>query len=91
MLVSLAAPLLAQSAVNFTLTAAEGTADLGPGYPSETAWTYNGSLPGPTIRVTEGQLLRVRFQNHLSQDTILHFHGQPLPGGMDGMSAISRP
>lgn len=43
------------------------------------AWTYNGTAPGPTIRATEGELLRIRFHNHTSHDHNLHFHGRHSP------------
>ncbi len=37
--------------------------------------TYNGTYPGPTLRVKEGDRVRIRFQNDLNQPTNLHFHG----------------
>jgi manganese oxidase len=39
------------------------------------AWTYNGRVPGPTIRVTEGERVRVRFENNGSHPHSMHFHG----------------
>jgi FtsP/CotA-like multicopper oxidase with cupredoxin domain len=39
------------------------------------AWTYNGRIPGPTLRCTEGDLLRIRFRNGSSHPHSLHFHG----------------
>ncbi len=39
------------------------------------AWTYNGQVPGPTIRATEGDRLRVRFANGGSHPHTIHFHG----------------
>ena len=86
-----ASALFAQSVVDVELTAASGTVDLGPSYPSEPAQLYNGVLPAPVIRITEGDLLRVRLRNALAQSTILHVHGQPVRHGMDGMQVISRP
>jgi FtsP/CotA-like multicopper oxidase with cupredoxin domain len=47
------------------------------------AWTYNGEVPGPTIRATEGDRLRVRFVNQGSHPHTIHFHGWH-PPGMDG-------
>ena len=43
------------------------------------AWTYNGSAPGPTIRATEGDLIRVHFVNQTNHDHNLHFHGRHSP------------
>lgn len=76
--------------VEVNLTAAPGTAQVAPGV-SVSAWLYNGSMPGPTLRVTEGQTLRVRFQNNLPESTAIHWHGQPIQLGMDGVPDISRP
>jgi manganese oxidase len=47
------------------------------------AWTYNGQVPGPTIRCTEGDRLRIRFTNKGSHAHSIHFHGIH-PSGMDG-------
>jgi FtsP/CotA-like multicopper oxidase with cupredoxin domain len=47
------------------------------------AWTYNGQVPGPTIRATEGDLVRIRFLNQGSHPHTLHFHGWH-PPAMDG-------
>ena len=47
------------------------------------AWTYNGQVPGPTIRATEGDRLRVRFLNQGSHPHTIHFHGWH-PPEMDG-------
>lgn len=83
--------LTAQSVVNVDLTAASGTVDLGPGFTNEPAQLYNGTLPGPIIRATVGDTLRIRLANDLGVRTILHAHGQPLRLGMDGTQDISRP
>jgi FtsP/CotA-like multicopper oxidase with cupredoxin domain len=47
------------------------------------AWTYNGEVPGPTIRATEGDRIRVRFVNQGSHPHTIHFHGWH-PPAMDG-------
>lgn len=47
-------------------------------------WTYNGTVPGPTIRATEGDVVRVRFINNGDKDHTIHFHGIH-PAGMDGV------
>ena len=47
-------------------------------------WTYNGTVPGPTIRATEGDLLKINFINNGSKEHTIHFHGIH-PAGMDGV------
>ncbi len=54
------------------------------------AWTYNGTVPGPVIRATEGDLLRVRFTNGGSHPHTIHFHGIH-PANMDGVFEIVEP
>jgi len=51
------------------------------------AWTFNGTVPGPIIRATEGQLLRVRFTNAGTHPHTIHFHGIH-PANMDGVFEI---
>jgi FtsP/CotA-like multicopper oxidase with cupredoxin domain len=54
---------------------------------------YNGQLPGPTIRVKEGDTLRVKLVNELGVPTSIHWHGMHQPGTwqMDGVEEVSRP
>lgn len=47
-------------------------------------WTFNGTVPGPTIRATEGDLLRIKFVNNGSKTHTMHFHGIH-PAIMDGV------
>jgi FtsP/CotA-like multicopper oxidase with cupredoxin domain len=54
------------------------------------AWTYNGTVPGPIIRATEDDLLRVRFVNGGSHPHTIHFHGIH-PSGMDGVFEVVPP
>jgi manganese oxidase len=66
----------------YELVADEREIEVAPGvfYP---AWTYNGQVPGPTIRCTEGDRLRVRFINKGTHSHSIHFHGVH-PSNMDG-------
>jgi FtsP/CotA-like multicopper oxidase with cupredoxin domain len=64
--------------------------EIEPGKFSE-AWTYNGTLPGPEIRVTEGDKVRVVVKNELDQSTAVHFHGLVVPNAMDGVPFITQP
>jgi len=54
-------------------------------------WGYNGSMPGPTIEVNEGDRVRIRFRNALPEPTTVHWHGLEVPLPMDGVPAISQP
>ncbi len=47
-------------------------------------WTFNGTVPGPTMRVTEGDILRINFINNGSKEHTMHFHGIH-PAEMDGV------
>lgn len=50
-------------------------------------WTFNGTVPGPTIRATEGDLVRIHFINNGSKEHTMHFHGIH-PAEMDGVFEI---
>ena len=52
---------------------------------------YNGTWPGPILRVTEGDRVRAILKNDLDESTGLHFHGQALPNAMDGVPFITQP
>ena len=54
------------------------------------AWTYNGTVPGPVIRATEDDLLRVKFVNGGSHPHTIHFHGIH-PANMDGVFEVVAP
>ncbi len=58
----------------YEITAVDKEIEIAPGlmFP---AWTYNGRVPGPTIRASEGDLVRIRFQNNGSHPHTMHFHG----------------
>lgn len=56
-----------------------------------TAWTYNGMLPGPMIRVTEGDRVRVVVRNELPDATTIHWHGLLVENSMDGVASITQP
>ncbi len=54
-------------------------------------WGYNGQSPGPTIEVVEGDNVRIYVTNKLPEHTSVHWHGQRLPNGMDGVSGLTQP
>lgn len=55
-----------------------------------TAWTYNGTVPGPMIRVTEGERVRIEFTNQLPEPTTVHWHGIEVPNAMDGVPGLTQ-
>ena len=65
------------------LIAADKEIEIAPGV-TFPAWTYNGRVPGPTLRCTEGDLLRIRFVNGSEHPHTVHFHGLH-PSAMDGV------
>ena len=60
---------------------------------SGSAWLYNGTLPGPELRLKEGSRLRARLTNSVSADTSIHWHGVPQKGSnaMDGVPGVTQP
>jgi FtsP/CotA-like multicopper oxidase with cupredoxin domain len=65
------------------LVAADREIEIAPGVKFP-AWTYNGRVPGPTLRCTEGEKLRIRFANGSEHPHTVHFHGLH-PSAMDGI------
>jgi manganese oxidase len=53
-------------------------------------WGYNGQSPGPTIEVVEGDRVRIFVTNRLPEHTSVHWHGQRLPNGMDGVAGLNQ-
>ena len=53
-------------------------------------WGYDGGMPGPEIRLKEGETLRVKLRNRLPEDTSVHWHGVPLPNAMDGVPGVTQ-
>ncbi len=54
-------------------------------------WGYNGQAPGPTIEAVEGDNVRIFVTNKLPEHTTIHWHGQLLPNGMDGVGGLTQP
>ncbi len=54
-------------------------------------FAVNGTIPGPIIRLREGQKVRIAVSNNLAEDTSIHWHGLLLPFDMDGVPGISFP
>ncbi|MBI4540676.1 MAG: multicopper oxidase domain-containing protein [Gemmatimonadetes bacterium] len=72
-----------QTLREYTMVAVDREIEVAPGvrFP---AWTYNGTVPGPTLRCTEGDRVRVLFSNAGTHPHTIHFHGIH-PANMDGV------
>ncbi len=74
----------------FHLVAEPVVREIAPGMTAH-LWGYNGQSPGPTIEAVEGDRLRIFVTNRLPEPTSVHWHGQRLPNGMDGVSGLNQP
>jgi FtsP/CotA-like multicopper oxidase with cupredoxin domain len=76
----------------YRLSAARATVNLtGDSYPDTAVWVYNGTIPGPELRVRQGEPVRVVVSNRLDEDTTVHWHGIRLPNAMDGVPGLTQP
>ena len=55
-----------------------------------TAWTFNGTVPGPAIKVPYGQKVRIVVENELPEPTAVHWHGIQVPNSMDGVPGVTQ-
>ena len=74
----------------FHLIAEPVVREIAPGMKAN-LWGYNGQSPGPTIEVVEGDKVRIFVTNKLPEHTSIHWHGQRLPNGMDGVAGLNQP
>jgi len=86
----LLAPRLVAGVKVFDLTAREMEWEVEPGKKVK-AWAYNGQVPGPQIRVREGDRVRITLKNELPESTAIHFHGLEVPNDQDGVPFITQP
>ncbi len=89
--------LLAERAVRptgqtrqFDITVSETDWELLPGVVTR-AVTFNATVPGPTIRVTEGDRVEIAVTNTLDEPTSIHWHGLHVPNDQDGVGGITQP
>jgi FtsP/CotA-like multicopper oxidase with cupredoxin domain len=83
-------PKIVKGVKVYEITASVIQWETAPGQKVE-AWTYNEQVPGPTIRVKEGDRVRMILHNKLPESTCVHFHGLELPNAMDGVPFITQP
>ena len=74
----------------FHLVAEPVVREMSPGFKAH-LWGYNGQSPGPTIEVVEDDRVRVFVTTKLPEHTSVHWHGQRLPNGMDGVAGLNQP
>ncbi|MFO1221264.1 MAG: copper oxidase [Burkholderiaceae bacterium] len=74
----------------FHLVAEPVVREMTPGFKAH-LWGYNGQSPGPTIEVVEGDRVRIFVTNKLPEVHAVHWHGQRLPNGMDGVTGLTQP
>lgn len=72
--------------------AAPGAVDLvGDKNTTTDVLAYNGSVPGPTLRLKQGEPVRLIVENRMDQETTVHWHGIRLPNAMDGVPGLTQP
>ncbi len=81
--------VLADGTKRFELTAEIVQWEVEPGKFVE-AWTYNGMVPGPWIKVDVGDNIQVHIQNDLPMGTDIHWHGVRTPNDMDGVAPYTQ-
>ena len=85
----LAPNVLADGTKQFELTASVVDWEVEPGKTVQ-AWAYNGTVPGPTIKVQPGDHVQLLLHNELPQSTSIHLHGIETPNAMDGVPFVTQ-
>src|SRR5437764_7163531 len=75
----------------YRIAAKSATVNLtGKGHPDTAVWAYEGTVPGPELRVRRGEPVRITVANKLDEDTTVHWHGIRLPNAMDGVPGLTQ-
>jgi len=64
---------------------------VGAPHPDTEVWAYDGRVPGPELRLKQGERLRVAVTNRLPEGTTVHWHGVRVPNAMDGVAHVTQP
>jgi FtsP/CotA-like multicopper oxidase with cupredoxin domain len=79
------------AAASYHLVARPGRAHLvGDRYPETAVWSYNGTVPGPAIRLRQGEHVQITVENRLAEETTVHWHGLRVPNAMDGVPYLTQ-
>ena len=82
---------IAAPGATFKLEAATAKAAIvGAPHPATDVWCYNGRVPGPELRVRQGERVRIAVHNALGEDTTVHWHGVRVPNAMDGVPHLTQ-
>jgi FtsP/CotA-like multicopper oxidase with cupredoxin domain len=82
----------AAKAGDYRITVAPAKARLlGGGHPATDVWAYNASIPGPVLRLKQGEPARIIVNSRLDENTTVHCHGIRLPIAMDGVPGLTQP
>jgi FtsP/CotA-like multicopper oxidase with cupredoxin domain len=85
-------PGRAGSIAGYHLVARPGRARLvGAPHPETAVWSYNGMVPGPEIRLRQGDHVQITVENRLDEETPVHWHGLRVPNPMDGVPHLTQP
>ena len=83
------APTMQGDVKSFRLIATQLRWEVSPGQFVD-AMAFNGQIPGPEIRVRQGDHVRVQVENQMDQPLVVHFHGMTVPNAMDGVPFITQ-
>lgn len=84
-------PANASAGRAFRIVAGKGQTHLvGGRHPQTAVWAYSGSVPGPEIRVRQGDRVRIEMENRLDEETTVHWHGLRVPNAMDGVPHLTQ-
>ncbi|SFE02600.1 Multicopper oxidase with three cupredoxin domains (includes cell division protein FtsP and spore coat protein CotA) [Paenibacillus catalpae] len=73
----------------FNLVATQSNQEIAPGK-TLPVWTFNNSVPGPQIRVKQGDRIKINLKNELPEPVTIHWHGVPVPNNMDGIPGVTQ-
>lgn len=71
------------------LVAAPSVAQVLPGQDTD-VWAFNGTVPGPSLRIPLGETIRIELDNQLPETTTIHWHGIRVPNAMDGVPGVTQ-